>query len=162
VHHYSASHYPVWCKELPESAHLFKLGAFGENLFSAELDEKMVCIGDKIAIGDVVLELSEPRTPCMKLNHKFEVANMASRVQTLLRTGWLYRVLVPGTVQAGDMIRLLERPCPEWTVARLSYYLFLEKDNVDMMREIVALPALGWEIRDKFHKRLDKGEVEDQ
>lgn len=74
----------------------------------------------------------------------------------------MYRVLEPGTVQASDMIRLLERPCPEWTVARVMYYLFLEKDNVEMMKEIVALPALGREIREKFQERLDKGEVEDQ
>ena len=162
VHHYSSTHYPTWRAELPSSAHLFKPGAFGENLFSEEVDERTVCIGDRIAIGEVVLELSEPRAPCMKLNLRFEVANMASRVQTLLRSGWLYRVLEPGTVQAGDMVRLLERPCPEWTVARVMYYLFLEKDNVEMMRQIVALPALGRAIRDNFQGRLDKGEAENQ
>jgi MOSC domain-containing protein YiiM/ferredoxin-NADP reductase len=162
IHHYCSAHYPTWRAELPASAHLFKPGAFGENLFSKELDERSVCIGDRVAVGEVVLEVSEPRSPCNKLNHRFEVKNMASRVQTLLRCGWLYRVLEPGTVQAGDMIRLLERPCPEWTVARVMYYLFLEKDNVEKMKEIVALPALGREIRDKFQRRLEKGEVENQ
>ncbi|KZW03648.1 PK beta-barrel-protein domain-containing protein-like protein [Exidia glandulosa HHB12029] len=162
VHHYSSSHYPKWQEELPASAHLFKPGAFGENLFSAELDETNICIGDKVAIGEVVLEVSEPRSPCYKLNHRFEVKNMANRTQTLLRCGWLYRVLTPGVVNPGDTIRLLERPCPEWTVARVMFYLFLEKNNAPMMTQIVALPALGTEIRDRFQERLDKGMAEDQ
>ncbi|KAF2676157.1 PK beta-barrel-protein domain-containing protein-like protein [Lentithecium fluviatile CBS 122367] len=162
IHHYSSAHYALWRAELPQSAHHFKPGAFGENLFSAELDERNVCIGDRIAIGAVVLEVSEPRSPCIKLNHRFEVADMARRAQTLLRTGWLYRVLKPGTVQAGDTIRLLERPCPDWTVARVMYYLFLEKDKVEQMKQIVSLPALGREIREKFEKRVEKGEVENQ
>jgi MOSC domain-containing protein YiiM/ferredoxin-NADP reductase len=162
VHHYSSTHYAKWRAELPSSAHLFSLGGFGENLFSEEVDETTMCIGDRVAIGEVVLELTEPRTPCMNLNIRFEVKDMARRVQTLLRCGWLYRVIQPGIVQEGDMIRLLERPCPEWTVARVMYYLFLEKDNVEMMKEIVALPALGQAIRGSFQGRLDKGEVEDQ
>ncbi len=87
---------------------------------------------------------------------------MANRAQTLLRCGWLYRVLQPGTVREGDTMALLERPCPEWTVARVMYYLFLERENVEMMKQIVALPALGEEIREKFQKRLDKGTAEDQ
>ncbi|KAF2250339.1 3-chlorobenzoate-3,4-dioxygenase reductase subunit [Trematosphaeria pertusa] len=161
IHQYSSAHYPVWAAEIPESAHLFRPGAFGENLFTDELDERKLCIGDKVAIGEVVLEVSEPRSPCYKLNHRFQVKNMANRTQTLLRCGWLYRVLEPGHVNAGDMIRLLERPSPEWTVARIMYYMFLEKGNIDMMKEIVALPALGEEIRRTFRKRLDKGMAED-
>lgn len=162
IHHYSSAHYPEWRKELPASAHLFRPGAFGENLFSEELDETKLCIGDKIAVGEVVLELSEPRSPCYKLNHRFEVKNMANRTQMLLRSGWLYRVLEPGTVYPGDMIRLLERPRPDWTVARVMYYLFVERDNVEMMKAIITLPALGEEIRGKFEKRLNKGQAEDQ
>ncbi|CAI6331634.1 unnamed protein product [Periconia digitata] len=163
VHHYCAAHYDAWASEIPESAHLFRGGAFGENLFSSEVSERTMCIGDKIALGDeVVLELTEPRLPCYKLNHRFEVKNMAVRVQTLLRCGWLYRVLVPGTVRPGDMVKLLERPSPEWTVARVMYYLFIERANLEMNREIVKLPGLGEAIVDKFSKRIAKGEAEDE
>ncbi|PVH98887.1 PK beta-barrel-protein domain-containing protein-like protein [Periconia macrospinosa] len=163
IHHYCSAHYAEWASEIPESAHLFKGGAFGENLFNSEVSEKTLCIGDKIALGDeVVLELTEPRSPCYKLNHRFEVKNMAVRVQTLLRCGWLYRVLVPGTVQPGAMIRLLERPCPEWTVARVMYYLFIERENLAINQQIVLLPALGEEIRQKFQKRIEKGKGENE
>jgi MOSC domain-containing protein YiiM/ferredoxin-NADP reductase len=160
--HYCTKHYDEWKKELPASEPLFKPGGFGENLFSAEVSEKNLCIGDRIAIGNVIVEVSEPRTPCAKLNHRFEVKDMAKRTQTLLRTGWLYRIIKPGIVQAGDMVRLLERPYPEWTVARIMYYLFIDRKDSEMMKQIAELPPLGWEVKDKFKARLATGMAEDE
>jgi ferredoxin-NADP reductase/MOSC domain-containing protein YiiM len=161
--HYHTSHYQAWKDELPASASLFHAGGFGENMNSTEVSEMNICIGDQLAIGDVVvLEVREPRTPCAKLNHRFKVPDMARRTQRLLRTGWLYRVVTPGIVYEGDVVRLLHRPVPEWTVARVMYYLFIETGNLEMAREIVGIEALGWYIKDVFRKRLEKGEVEDQ
>lgn len=160
--HYCATHYTDWKRELPASAHLFKPGAFGENLFSAEVSERTICIGDRLSIGSVIVEVSEPRMPCYKLNHRFETKDMAKRTQTLFRTGWLYRVIQPGIAVAGDMIRLLARPFPEWSVARVMYYLFIETNNVDRMKQIVTLGPLGADIKGKFVTRLAKGVTEDQ
>ena len=160
--HYCTAHYDDWAKEIPASEALFRPGAYGENIFNSEVSEKNVCIGDRIAIGDIVVEVTEPRAPCYKLNHRFQVKDMAKRTQTLFRTGWLYRVVKPGTITAGDMIRLLERPHPDWTVARVMYYLFIETDNKEKMQEIVEISPLGEEIKDKFRARLAKGVTEDQ
>lgn len=160
--HYCTSHYDDWAREIPASEAHFKPGAFGENFYNTEVSEMNLCIGDRITIGDIVVEVSEPRTPCYKLNHRFEVKDMAKRVQTLLRTGWLYRIIKPGKISAGDVFRLLERPNPEWTVARVMYYLFLEVDNVEMMEQIVQIPQLGEDVKSKFCNRLAKGEMENQ
>ncbi|KAF3042665.1 hypothetical protein E8E12_006111 [Didymella heteroderae] len=160
--HYCTSHYDDWSREIPVSEAHFKPGAFGENISSAEVSERNICIGDRIAIGDIIVEVTEPRAPCYKLNHRFEVKDMAKRTQTLFRTGWLYRIIKPGTIAAGNMVRLLERPHPDWTVARVEYYLFLETGNMEKMKEIVEIPQLGWEIKDKFRARLAKGVTEDQ
>lgn len=160
--HYCTSHYDDWAREIPASEAHFKPGAFGENFYNTEVSEMNLCIGDRIAIGHIVVEVSEPRTPCYKLNHRFEVKDMAKRVQTLLRTGWLYRIIKPGKISAGDVFRLLERPNPEWTVARVMYYLFLEVDNVEMMEQIVQIPQLGEDVKSKFRNRLAKGEMENQ
>ncbi|KAF2654791.1 PK beta-barrel-protein domain-containing protein-like protein [Lophiostoma macrostomum CBS 122681] len=160
--HYSSSHYAKWKAELPNSAHLFRPGAFGENLYSEEIDETTMCIGDKVSIGEVLLEVTEPRAPCFKLNHRFETKDMAKRAQTLFRTGWLYRVLQPGTINPGDQIVLVERPHPQWTVARIMHYMYNEKTNIPRMREIVQLAPLGFAIKNILNARLEKGEVEDQ
>jgi MOSC domain-containing protein YiiM/ferredoxin-NADP reductase len=159
---YCTKHYNDWKMEIPASENLFKPGGFGENIANAEISEKTVCIGDRIAIGQLIVEVSEPRAPCAKLNHRFEVKDMAKRAQTHLRTGWLYRIIKPGIVQAGDMVELLERPYPEWTVARIMYYLFIDRKDVEMMKQIVDLEPLGWEVKDKFKARLATGTMEDE
>lgn len=160
--HYNATHYEQWAQEIPASEHFFKSGGFGENMCDGEVSEKNICIGDRIAIGEVIAEVTQPRSPCYKLNHRFEVRDMSKRTQTLLRTGWLYRIIKPGTIKAGDMVRLLERPHPEWSVVRVMYYLFLETSNTEMMEEIAQLPELGEDIKEKFKARLAKGKTEDQ
>lgn len=160
--HYCTSHYDDWAKEIPTSEAYFKPGAYGENIFNTEVSERNVCIGDRIAIGNIIVEVSEPRLPCYKLNHRFGVKDMAKRTQTLFRTGWLYRIIKPGIVTAGDMVRLLERPHPSWTVARIEYYLFIETDNKEMMKEMVHIPQLGEDIKGKFRARLAKGVTENQ
>lgn len=35
------------------------------------------------------------------------------------RSGWYYRVIEEGTAQAGDVISLVERPLPDWSVRRV-------------------------------------------
>ncbi|ORY03734.1 pyruvate kinase-like protein [Clohesyomyces aquaticus] len=172
--HYSASHYPLWRAELPRSADQFEPGAFGENLVSEGLDERSVCIGDIIAVGGnadsdsdtetdtcVLLQVTSPREPCFKLNHRFSIPDIAGRAQMQFRTGWLYRVLQPGVIQVGDLIRLVERPHPEWTVARVQYFLYHERRNVEMMREMLGMGELGEEIRQKLTKRVG-GKLENQ
>jgi ferredoxin-NADP reductase/MOSC domain-containing protein YiiM len=160
---YCARHYEAWKWELPQSQHLFTLGGFGENLVAADANERNVCIGDVIGFGDeVIAQVTYPRAPCAKLNHRFEVKDMSRRAQTLARTGWYYRILQEGYLQAGDQMKLLKRPNPDWTVARVQHYLYIEKSNVAAMEEIVMLEGLGQEIRNLFQKRLDKNEVEDQ
>jgi len=160
---YCSAHYNTWKQELPQSEHLFTIGGFGENLVSSTANERNVCIGDVFAFGDeVVAQITYPRAPCAKLNHRFEIKDMSRRAQTLARTGWYYRILQEGFLKSGDKMSLVHRPNPGWTVARVQHFLYIEKSDMAAMREIVALEGLGEEIRDLFQKRLDKNEVEDQ
>ncbi|KAF2193978.1 3-chlorobenzoate-3,4-dioxygenase reductase subunit [Zopfia rhizophila CBS 207.26] len=159
--HYCSAHYEQWKQDLPGSAHLFSAGAFGENLVSSDVNEKTVCIGDKILIGSVIIQASEPRAPCYKLNHRFEISDMAKRAQMLFRTGWYCRVLRTGVIAPGDTIELLERPHPEWTVARVQYYLYHEKNNMEIMKEMVEIAELARSTKKVLRGRLEKG-VENQ
>ena len=66
--------------ELGDSALLAAPGAFGENLSVAGLDEAGVCIGDRWRAGTAVLQVSQGRQPCWKLNLRFGQPAMAARV----------------------------------------------------------------------------------
>ena len=160
VHHYPFEHYAAWRAELGGLPVLAAPGAFGENLSSSGLDEGAVCIGDRYALGSAVLEVSQGRQPCWKLNDRFGVRDMARRVQDTGRTGWYYRVLRPGDAQAGDALMLLERPWPEWPLRRLMRLLAERVLDPGQLREALELPLVpSW--RKLVERRLESSQVED-
>lgn len=160
VHLYAWAHYAAWRADLPDCALLQRPGAFGENLSVSGVDEAGVCIGDRWRIGSTLLEVSQGRQPCWKLNLRFGVANMAARVQESLRAGWYCRVIEPGTLAAGDAMALIDRPHPAWSIARL---LTLIKDRACEPRELAQVLALplppSWQRL--FARRLERGAAED-
>lgn len=103
---------------------------------SERMNERNVCIGDKIRIGEVLLQVSLPRQPCFKLNHRFGLKGFASQTWKKSRTGWYYRVLEEGWMGVGDEIRLVERPWPRWTIERIQEYLHRDKNNLEMLMEV--------------------------
>lgn len=153
---YCSQHYDRWRKELPASEDLFGPGGFGENLVARYANERNICIGDVIQIGNVLAQVSIPRQPCYKLNHRFQAKDMSRRTQELSRTGWFYRILNEGTIQTGDKMTLCERPNPEWTVARVQHYLYHDMRNEEAMKELVQIKELGAETHDIFVNRLKK------
>ncbi|KAJ6121180.1 hypothetical protein N7523_005460 [Penicillium sp. IBT 18751x] len=154
---YCSRHYDAWAKEIPGSKHLFRVGGFGENLVARKANERNTCIGDTIRIGrDVIAQVSLPRQPCYKLNHRLQEKNMSRFAQEKFRTGWFYRIIQEGSIHAGDEIELMTRPNPEWTVARVQHYLYIERENYEMMMELAEIKELGSEIRTIFQNRLNK------
>lgn len=152
-----SSHYENWKTSYPERAEKFVPGGFGENFVTSHMNERNVCIGDIIAFGpEVQLQVSLPRQPCFKLNHRFSLKNFAPVTYQTSRTGWYYRVVREGTVNAGDEIRLVERKWPQWTIERIQEYLHRDKDNLEMNKQIAEIEALGEESRGQFRNRVAK------
>ena len=160
VHHYATEHYAAWRTELGALALLDAPGAFGENLATQGITEASMCLGDQVRVGSVLLEVSQGRQPCWKLNDRFGVQGMALRVQQTGRTGWYYRVLEPGTLQAGDSLTLVGRRWPQWTLARVIDVLYHQSFDADVLQALAALPLTpSW--RRLVEGRLASGQVED-
>lgn len=158
LHMYSAAHYDAWNLEIPNREHLFKMGGFGENLSVMHLNEGNVCVGDTFKIGaEVIVQVSDVRQPCFKLNHRFEYQKTASISQNTGRIGWYYRVLKTGSIQAGDSFELTKRINPAWPLSRITKHLYHDVNNAEAMNEIVRLPGLGEEMVEVFAQRLAKG-----
>lgn len=97
VHQYDPCHYSVWCQEQPPHPDLFEMGGFVENLVATNMTETNVCDGDVFKVGkDVLLQVSEPRNPCYKLNIRFDWPRALNHIQRTGRVGWNYRVLQTG------------------------------------------------------------------
>jgi MOSC domain-containing protein YiiM len=117
---YSAENYPLWRAELRFTQEQLPFGAFGENLTITGLNEQTVCIGDVHQIGTATLQVSQPRSPCWKLARKWTMPDLPKRVVLTKRSGWYYRVLEEGALQAGDKVRLIERIHPDWPIRRIT------------------------------------------
>lgn len=133
------------------------------------MNERNVCIGDIMSVGGagttgdgtvadagLLLQVSLPRQPCFKLNHRFELKGFAPNTWRLSRTGWYYRVLREGPAAPGDEIRLVERPHPGWTIERIQEYLHRNTGDLEATEELAAIPEFGKECRDAFVGRAAK------
>ncbi|MCS0307140.1 MOSC domain-containing protein [Vibrio sp. 1-2 (7-a)] len=160
LHIYPSEHYPIWQQELGERTIFQSAGGFGENISSESVTESTICLKDKIRIGSTLLEVSQGRMPCWKLNVRFDQHDMARRLQDTLRTGWYFRVLEEGDIGAGDEIILCERPYPEWPLARIMGAVFtgcLDREELTKLSELPLVESWGKLVE----RRLETGEVED-
>jgi len=148
VHHYPLDHYPFWQQRLDSHKLLQKPGAFGENISTRGLVESEMRVGDRFRLGAALVELSKGRQPCWKLDHRFGVSGKNSVMAEIVRTarcGCYYRVLEPGMVQTGDVMRLVELGPPEWTVDRVFRLLIggHHKAEPEAVRALANLPQLA-------------------
>jgi len=79
VHLYPARHYVSLANSFPEIAAALVPGALGENLSAADIDERDVRIGDIWQLGGARLQVSQPRSPCWKIDERLVPARHASR-----------------------------------------------------------------------------------
>lgn len=162
LHHYAFDHYAWWRETLTAPpAILHQPGAFGENLSTTGLTEAEVCVGDVYSIGEVIVQVSQGRQPCWKLNLRFGERRMARLVQSTGRTGWYYRVLQPGAIEAGESLRLIERPHPDWSLARVLHVLYVDTLNFDALNEMASLVHLNERWRNMAARRVARRRIED-
>lgn len=149
---YSADHFPFWRHELSQIE--FQAGAFGENFTIAKLTERDVCIGDNWEVGEALVQVSQPRQPCWKLARRWNVKDLAVRVQQSGRTGWYFRVLREGFVASGMPLLLVERPFAEWTVDKANHIMHHDKENFAEAARLAAIPPLSSSWRDSLLRRI--------
>jgi MOSC domain-containing protein YiiM len=147
---YAAAHYLHWRIELERPG--FPYGAFGENFTIEGLDEDSVCIGDTFEVGEVVIQVSSPRGPCWKIARRHGIPTLTARVEQLGWTGWYYRTLVQGHVEAGQDMKLTDRPHSEWTTRRAASVL--RDRDAGEMEALAALPELSERYQAALQHRL--------
>ncbi|MXO98881.1 MOSC domain-containing protein [Altererythrobacter xixiisoli] len=154
IHHYPHDHYAAWRDELERHELLDAPGAFGENISTSGLTEADLCIGDRFRLGTALVEVSQGRQPCWKIDHHFGRKGINARIVTTGRSGWYYRVIESGTVQQGDGLMLQDRPHPRWSVAH-TFQLLIgsgHKGDPAAIRALAALPVLATSWRARAEK----------
>lgn len=121
VYAYPSEHFPVWRTVRAQAqAALWDdpvpPGLMGENLTLQGLTEDAMWVGDQWHIGGedgapgCVLAVSEPRFPCFKFNAVMGFAHASKMMVQSGYCGSYLGVILPGQVQAGDVVRVQPGP----------------------------------------------------
>jgi len=149
---------------LPSNAYMrFEIsepyGFLGENLTIDDIDEAQVCLGDRLQIGSVLLEVTQPRSPCWKLdalaadNTNWQTGKFLQAYSDSGRVGFYCRVLGTGELQKGQSVTWLTRnkdsnkdkKYPKITIQKL--FLAKHKPSTDkdwcLLEKALEHPALS-------------------
>lgn len=151
---YSSEHYSHWQAVLgiPDLPY----GAFGENLTIEGLLETEACVGDRFSLGEAEVQISQPRQPCWKLARRWQVKDLAAQVEQNGFTGFYFRVIRHGHVQAGDSLELIERPFSQWTIERCNQIMHHSKQDAEAARELSGCHFLSASWKDSLWLRASK------
>jgi MOSC domain-containing protein YiiM len=154
LHLYPLDHHAWWRGIIGDHPALDEPGGFGSNLAVTGLSEDMVHIGERFRLGSAVIEVSQPRQPCWKIEHRFGQPGMVARIVETGRCGWYFRVIETGDVAAGDSLERLAPGAPDWSVARAFAALVAGQATRAEFAELAELPALSPKMRAKAAARL--------
>lgn len=156
---YPVSHYVELERRFEKLRGNLGPGALGENISCDGLDEHDVRVGDVWRLGQALLQLSQPRSPCWKIDDKLDCVGVAAAIAQTRRTGWYWRVIRPGMVEPQDTLQLVE---PGNAAFRLSAMLILmqeENPSRIALQDLARAPGIAENWRRKIEQRLARMQV---
>jgi len=146
LQHYAAENYARLAEEFPALTPALIPGSLGENLSTVGWNEGNVHIGDMFRIGGTIVQVSQPRSPCWKINHKFGVEGISKHIADACITGWYYRVLEPGTICVGDRFERIGEERNPVSILRFWEIALDHRPRLEDLDRLAAIPALteGW------------------
>ncbi len=103
VYAYASEDYEWWSTQLGRT---LPPGMFGENLTTRGVNVGGAVVGQRWRIGDVALEVSEPRIPCYKLGIRMEDPGFPQVFSAAGRPGSYLRIVEEGSLATGDRIEI--------------------------------------------------------
>lgn len=108
---YPEEHYDFWRQALETKESKLSMfsspGALGENLVTRGLNETDVYLGDLWEIGEVTLQVTQPREPCFKFNAVTGDKYASRKMADSGFCGWYMAVITPGILKASEAIRVV-------------------------------------------------------
>ena len=109
--------------------------------------------GDRLSIGEVVIEATAPRIPCGTLAAVIGDADFGLQFRDAERPGVYFRVISPGEISAGDRVRLI--PVAKGIVTTQDLFRFVYERNPDPERLCSFLDApVASRMRGKLASKL--------
>ena len=154
LHHYPAEHYALLAAAFPAAQHLMP-GGLGENISTRGLTEHDVCIGDVFRFGGARIQVSQPRTPCWKIDHRAACEGVAAFIAEHGLAGWYYRVLEAGEVAAGDWLEHLERPADAVSLDEFWRVTHTPRPSIEALSRLANASGLDAQWVGKLRQRAE-------
>lgn len=159
LHQYPAEHYAYW-QEKYNTDNAWQAAGMGENISSTGMTEQTVYLGDRYQWGEAIIEVSQPRSPCFKLNKRWGIENLSVDMQDVSRSGWLYRVIQPGMVSVDEPLELIVRVDNAMTITEVCETFFGDPLNKEKLLKLKEQDTLSDSWMEKVVYRLANNEVE--
>ena len=153
LHQYAIDSYDKIMSAYPELKGVAVPGSIGENISATDMNDANVCIGDCYQIGAAIVQVSQPRSPCWKIDRRFGVERLSAYVEKQCITGWYYRVIETGTVHVRDSIELLDRPNENVPVAYFMRVITEHRPDSLTLDELIACRGLAEEWKTRLKNR---------
>jgi len=149
VYAYSYDTYSWWKQELNQPN--LEYGAFGENLTVDFLDETKIFVGDIFKVGSCILQVTQPRVPCFKLEIKFQNSKIIEKFINFRRSGIYFRVLQEGNIQIEDTFALISSEKIKASVSEIFlYYANINQIKKERAAEIAQIESLSPKWKERF------------
>jgi MOSC domain-containing protein YiiM len=155
VHHFPADHYVPLARRFPAAARRLGPGSLGENVSTLGWTDADVAIGEVYGTATVVLQVTQPRSPCWKINERLGESDASRWIADEARTGWYCRVLAGGELRVGDELRRFARPEDPVTLQAFWRTVQARRPPSAELRRLAAIPGLAAQWRDKLLERAD-------
>ena len=149
VYAYSSDDYAWWSEQMGT---IVGPGTFGENLTIDGLPTDLN-IGDRLLIGDVLLEATAPRIPCSTLAARMQDSAFGIAFRRAERPGTYFRVLNEGEISAGDAVTLVENAAPVATILELYRFAFEIRPSREDLERFLDAP-LAARMRSMIEEKL--------
>lgn len=137
VYIYGAPDYAWWEETLGRP---LAPGTFGENLTISDFASAEYAVGDRLEIGDVVLEITAPRLPCVTLARRLNDPAFLKQFRAAERPGVYCRVPRAGPVAAGQPVALLPYGGERITMREMFRDAFVPVLTVPAIQRYLAAP----------------------
>ena len=152
IYIYGVTDYDWWAQELNQE---LDAGTFGENLTISDLESATLCIGDRLQVGEVLLEVTAPRIPCNTLAARMEDPKFVKKFMQSDRYGAYCRVIDDGGVIAGDDVSIIPYDGERISINELAHIYYNDSLTEERLHRFLNVP-IAIRARENFEQKLAK------
>ena len=156
VYVFTMPDYAWWSEQLGRP---LEPGTFGENLTISNLESATLRIGDRLRVGEILLEITAPRIPCVTIAARMEDPQFVKKFRYAEKPGVYCRVLETGFVKVNDPVELLPYQGPAVSALELFRAFYKRQLTEDEVRRFLAVPIPNKD-RPHYEARLAHGSAD--